>query len=199
MSMVLLEYMSRFQENCLIIEFNNYINKIINNQKILKKINIKNISVSVDRVNEKSFILSNFNKINNYLVKDLLEELKKNFKYIIIDFSEKDLIINKKFWLEKANLIFFLVEPCLISIQKSTEILEIYINDYFLDKNKIEIVINKTNKNIPKQVYEEFSAFKIIKEIIYDEEYMLFVNSGFRKLGNIKEYEILYKEVICQN
>lgn len=156
----------------------------------------------IKRKNEKVYLLnfknSNYNKdyFNNYYnIKKYIEKLKEKYKYLIIDI-ESDLKEIKTI-LYCGDKIIFLIEPNLLEIKKAKNILDIYINDFEINVDKIKILFNKTNKyKIAESILEEiFEEFEIIGEIKYDEKYNLIINKNKIENYSEKEYEKLYKAI----
>ena len=66
---------------------------------------------------------------------------------IIIDNSSECFFEYTKEILNKSDDIFFLVEPNIIELKKSRNLLDIYINKWKIKKEKINIIFNKININ----------------------------------------------------
>lgn len=154
----------------------------------------------IKKKNKKVFLLniknSNFNNYffnNEYELKKYIEKLKEKYEYLIIDlpFELKKI----KTILYCGDKIIFLIEPNLSEIEKSKNILDIYINDFEINVDKIKIVFNKTNKyKIAESILEEiFEDFQIVGEIKYDEKYNLIINKNKIENYSEKEYEKIYK------
>ncbi len=97
--------------------------------------------------------------------------------------------------LSKGDKIIFLVEPNLSEIKKSNNLLEIFLEDFNIDVDKIKIVFNKVNKyQIAEVVLEElFSDFEIIGKINYDEKYNLLINKNMCKNIDSSNYEKIFE------
>lgn len=126
-------------------------------------------------------------------VNAMIEKMRKEYDYIIFDTSLNYKYIN--LILNESNKIIFLLEPNLLEISKAMQNLEIITNSLNIDKSKIKIVFNKTNKfQITESILEEvFSDFEKIGSISYDEKYNLFINQHLSLLDNINLYEIIYE------
>lgn len=196
-----------------------YINKAYKNEFYKKINNCKTVVITgsggcgktiiskilfdyIKRKNKKVFLLNlennNQNKyyINNYYnIKKYIENLKEKYDYLIID-----LVLNFKeirLILYSGDKIIFLIEPNLSEIKKSKNILDIYINDFEINADKIKILFNKTNKyKIAENLLEEiFDEYEIIGEIKYDEKYNLIINKNKIENYSENEYEKLYKAI----
>ncbi len=197
-SILLSKYIEKQNKKVLLIDFD-FKNKSINTLLGIKtKKNIEeNISIfnkNLYILNEAKEILSNF---ETYKINMFLEELKNKFDYIIIDFSNEINEDLEKSVLIKANKIIFLLESNLLEIKKAKNILEIYLEDYKIDFNKIKIVFNKSNKyKIPEFILKEiFSNFEIIGNIEYEEKYTLFINKNFNIINCKDEYKKIYEKL----
>lgn len=154
----------------------------------------------ITKVDENLDVLCGIDKIidlkeinNNYVVKEIIERLKKEYDFILIDVSSRIDFKYVKMILTYSDKIIFLIEPNLLEISKSNKYLEVFIKDFEIDVDKIKIVFNKVNKyKIANTVLEElFSRFEIIENIEYEERYNLFIN----KNANIEFDEIKFENI----
>ncbi len=154
----------------------------------------------IKKKNKKAFLLNlKSNDIGElskiYKIKKYIERLKENYEYLIIDlYSESKQI---KTILYCAEKIIFLIEPNLSEIEKSKNILDVYLDDFEINVDKIKILFNKSNKyKIAESILEElFEEFKIIGEIKYDEKYNLIINKNKIENYEEKEYEKIYQAI----
>jgi len=89
----------------------------------------------------------------------------------------------------------FLVEGNLLELSKSKKLLDIYVNNWNINRNKINIIFNKFNKNsidlnILKEIYDEYVVLGTIKN---NENFNLLINSNFKNniLNKIKLKSVL--------
>lgn len=153
----------------------------------------KNKKVFLLNLKSRNVDISEFDEI--YKIKKYIEKLKENYEYLIIDlYSELKQI---KTILYCAEKIIFLIEPNLSEIEKSKNILDIYLNDFEINADKIKILFNKTNKyKIAESILEElFEDFEIIGEIKYSEKYNLIINKNKIENYEEKEYEKIYQAI----
>lgn len=169
-----------------------------------KQINIEDF---IFKVNENLDIICGIDKIinfkensNQYVIKEILEKLKKDYEFIIMDVSSRIDFKYVKIILTFCEKIVFLIEPNLLEVSKSNKVLEVFLNDWNIDVDKIKIVFNKSNKyKIAEAVLEEiFSEFEVLGNIEYEEKYNLFINkntnSDFEKIKFEEIYERLMKK-----
>lgn len=188
-----------------------------NNKKIeeLEKIEeIKNIKDEIKieeliiKVNSKIDLIAGINllfeskyKISNEKIKIILEKLKENYDMIIIDTSSECFFDCTKEIMKLSNLIIFITGANLIEIKKAKRLLNIYINEWKIEKNNFNILFNKYNKNsidisILKNI---FSGFNILGKMSDNEKYNLMINkSSKEKLEKEiqKEFYLLHKKMI---
>lgn len=138
--------------------------------------------------------------INTYIIKEILENLKKHYEFIVIDVSSRIDFKYVKIVLAFCDKIIFLIEPNLLEISKSNKILEVFLNDFNIDVDKIKIIFNKTNKyKIAETVLEEiFSEFEIIEVLEYDEKYNLFINKNTNCFFEKEKFEKIYEKLISK-
>lgn len=159
----------------------------------------------ITKVDENLDVLCGIDKIidlkeinNNYVVKEIIERLKKEYDFILIDVSSRIDFKYVKMILTYSNKIIFLIEPNLLEISKSNKYLEVFIKDFEIDVDKIKIVFNKVNKyKIANTVLEElFSRFEIIESIEYEERYNLFINKNTNIEFDEIKFENIYENLI---
>lgn len=169
------------------------IQKIKENNLIKEKINLEELKI---KINKRISLISGINllfdskyKINNIQFNNLFNEIKNYYDVIIIDTSSECFLDYTKEIIKKSNINIFIVEPNLLEIKKSKNILKIYEEEWNIDKNKINILFNKFNKNsidisILKII---FSEYNIIGKINISDKYNLIINKNTNKIDkNIK-------------
>lgn len=164
------------------MDINSYIISVNNNLNILC-----GIDKIVDMYDEK----------NLYKLKEIIDFLKKEYEFIVLDTSARTDMKYVKVVLSSSDKIIFLVEPNLIELQKSNNMLEMIIEDWNIEIDKIKILFNKSNKyKIAECVLEEiFSEFEIVGKLEYEEKYSLFINKNSNTLFEQNEYEKIFEKV----
>ncbi len=147
---------------------------------------ITHISNNLDIFGGIDLLFNEKNKINYEKVEELISELKDIYDLILIDTSSETVLKFIKIVLANVDKIIFLVEPNLLEIKKAENLLEIYIEDWEVYPNKIEILFNKVNNNsIDEEILKEiFGKFKIIGKIGASNKFTNIAN-------NIKEENLL--------
>ena len=177
------------------IEKNNFMK--INIKELIIKINKK-----IDLISGLNLIFDRDYKISSKKINSILEELKKEYSYIIIDTSAECFFEYTKEIMKNSDICLFLIEANLVEIKKAKNWLNIYTNEWKITKNKIHILINKYQEdgiadNILKNI---FSEYNIIGKIKLNKKYNLLINTNYQKKyfdENIKkEYEIISKKII---
>lgn len=177
------------------IEKNNFMK--INIKELIIKINKK-----IDLISGLNLIFDRNYKISSKKINDILEELKKEYSYIIIDTSAECFFEYTKEIMENSDICLFLTEANLVEIKKAKNWLNIYTNEWKIIKNKIHILINKYQEdgiedNILKNI---FSGYNIMGKIKLNKKYNLLINTNYQKKyfdeDTKKEYEIISKKII---
>ena len=202
---------NKYPEKIKKIMQKNNIEKIEELEKIDEIKNIKDeikIEELIIKVNSKIDLIAGINllfeskyKINNEKIKIILEKLKENYDMIIIDTSSECFFDCTKEIMKLSNLIIFIAGANLIEIKKAKRLLNIYINEWKIEKNNFNILFNKYNKNsidfsILKNI---FSGFNILGKMSDNEKYNLIINkSSKEKLEKEiqKEFYLLHKKMI---
>lgn len=173
--------------------------KNINN--INKKIKIENLiikkSKKIDLICGLDLIFSKENKNDVLKIKEILNNLKNKYDLIIIDTSCECFFEYNKELINNSDNSIFIVEANLLELKKSKKLLEIYIKNWNIKKEKISILINKYNKNsIDESILKKmFSDFNIFGKIKMDYNYNLIINKNasikFINKKTINEYKKL--------
>ncbi len=164
-------------------------NNLIKDKICLKELKIK-INKRIDLISGINLLFDSKYKIDNIQFNNLFNDVKKFYDVIIIDTSSESFFNYTKDIIKKSNINIFIVEPNLLEIQKSKNILKIYKEEWNIDNNKINILFNKFNKNsidinILKII---FSEYNIIGKIDINNKYNLIINKNANKIDkNIKK------------
>ena len=93
----------------------------------------------------------------------------------------------------------------MLEISKSRRLLDIYYNNWKIEKNKINIIFNKYNKNsidinLLKKLYDDYT---ILGKIKLRNNYNLFINNNFKKIiiknNLIKKYNYFGNKLLKNN
>lgn len=172
----------------------------IKNKKIKNINKIENLIIKynkkIDIINFSQIIKNNLlekENINNYF-----ELLKNEYDYILIDSSLECLKNENKKLLKNNYLNIFLIEPNLIEIKKSINILNIFEKEWNIKKEKINIVFNKFNiYSINFKILKNiFSDYKIIGKINFNINYNLLINKNFKCKKEIRKIKKDYLNII---
>ena len=152
-------------------------NNLIKDKICLKELKIK-INKRIDLISGINLLFDSKYKIDNIQFNNLFNDVKKFYDVIIIDTSSECFFNYTKDIIKKSNINIFIVEPNLLEIQKSKNILKIYKEEWNIDNNKINILFNKFNKNsidinILKIILSEYNN---IGQIDINNKYNLIIN-----------------------
>ena len=116
---------------------------------------------------------------------------------ILFDTSSEINLKYVKTALVNVQKIIFLIEPNLIELKKSKELLEVYLEDWEIPKYKFNIVLNKVNVNsIDTEIINNiFSQIKIIGKINLSRNYTALANNTNFKFMNLKDYEKIIRKI----
>ena len=192
----------------IIVDFdilNNSINNLFNISKYNRNINFSSIlEQHIVKINNNINIFTGIdelfnekNKINFEKIKELLEKLKEKYDLILFDTSSETNLKYVKTLLVNIEKIIFLVEPNLIEIKKSKELLEVYINDWEIPQYKFNLVLNKVNINsIDDDIISNlFDKIKIIGKINLSKKYTVLANNANSNIIDIKEYKNILRKI----
>ncbi len=163
-----------------------------NNEIINKKYKNLHLMCGVD------LIFNSKNKIDDKKLKELFNKLRKDYDCIIIDNSAECFFKYTKIILENSDKIIFLIEPNLIEIKKSKNLLNIYLKEWNIQKDKIHIIFNKINEKIirKKMLKNIFENIDIIGKINYDKNYNKIINNNMNEIYFLKNRKEEYKKIV---
>jgi MinD-like ATPase involved in chromosome partitioning or flagellar assembly len=112
------------------------------------------------------------NVINKEHYSKILDAAKEKYDFIIIDTSNNIFLDSLKWAMQVATKVFFVTEANYLSMKKSTQLLNVFIENWNVWKEKIKIVVNKENLEtlgveVVEQILEEY---EVIGKIKYMEE-----------------------------
>ena len=141
-------------------------NKIKNNN-LLKEIKIPELII---KINSKIDLISGINllfdskyKISSKKIKNILKILELKYDVIIIDTSSECFFDYTKEIMKNSNINIFLLENNFIEIQKAKKLLNIYIINWEIKKENINIIFNKYNNQI--NISKLKNNFEILKKL----------------------------------
>lgn len=164
-----------------------------------KNLEIEEIDKIIIKINSKIKLISNINLLysenNDYIILKIIEKLKKDYDYIIIDINNNHKVLNSI--KDKSDKIIFITEPNILQIKKSKKILENYINELYIEKEKIYILFNKIkndslNFNILKKVFKNYN---IIGRINFVNNYNTLINQNMKNVFLDKKIKKQYNNI----
>ena len=125
-------------------------NKIKNNN-LLKEIKIQElifkINYKIDLISGMNLLFDSKYKISNKKIKNILLKLKEEYDVIIIETSSECFFDYTKEIINNSELNFFILDANLLEIQKAKKLLNMYIEKWKINKEKINIIFNTYNIN----------------------------------------------------
>ncbi len=176
--------------------FNNSIHTLFGVKKGEKE--IKKINKNIDLISTEEIYCKNKYKINIDNIVDLIGKVENEYDYIFIDTSSEAFFEYTKEVFIKSHCIIFLVNPNLLELKKSINLLKIYKENWKIENSKFKIVMNKTNRNsINKELNKNiFFENEIIGEIKYSKKYNILINKNMKNIGKKVIFKNRYKKII---
>ena len=142
-------------------------------------------------------VFPNKNEMNYWKIQEIINQLKEEYNLIIVDTSSKLENEYTKRIFYNSDEVIFLVEPNILGVKKSKNMLEVFENDWKIANSKIKIVLNKSNMyQISDAILEElFPEIKLIGKMKYMDSYNLMINKSVYKRELKREYEKIYKKI----
>ena len=165
-------------------------------EELIIKINSK-----IDLVSGVNFLFESKYKIDNSIIKNILDTLAQKYDAIIIDTSSETYLDYTKEIMKLCKFNIFISGANLLEIAKTKKLLNIYVNNWNIPRKNFSILFNKYDFNsidfsILKNIFLEFN---IIGKLSANSNYNLVINKN--KSGKLnkrlqKEYLIIYKNLI---
>ena len=168
--------------------FNQSINSIFNVKKN-KKNSLDNIneliikeSKNIDLLCATKILFDEKYKIEKDKIRNFLKNLLAKYDLIIIDTTSECFFDYTKNILHESDKIVFLIEANLVELKKSKNLLDIYINKWKINKQKISVLFNKVNSNsIDSDILKTlFSDFNIIGKIKSNDKFNSIINNNLK-------------------
>lgn len=181
------------------------IEKNINNFNITVKDLIIKANKNVDLLTGIDILFNSEEDINEIKILEIINQMKKEYDYIIVDTSSECFFKYNKILIENSDRNIFLVEANLLEITKARRLLDLYKNSWKLNSNNIKIIINKYNKKsvdekIIKDIFEEY---EILGKIKMRNLYNSIINKNnknlYYKKEEIKEYKKIGENILQVN
>lgn len=167
---------------------------------------IKNTNSQKIKINKKIDLLIGINLLEKIkkekqkiIIDKIFNEIKNKYDFIILDIEINNKNELEKYILEKTEKIIIVTEPNLIGIQKANRKIKEYIFQQNIKKEKINILINKNNKNsISEEIIKNiFYNFEIVGKISQNNYYEYLINNNYKIINKKikKEYANIIKKI----
>lgn len=168
------------------------------------KFNQINIENYIIKINKKMDLLSitellfeTKEKLSFIKIERILNVLKEKYDTIIIDTSSECFFDITKNTIQLSNKSIFITETNILEIKKSKELLNIYINEWKIEKEKFSILFNKydkdcVNENLLKYIFSEFNIIGFLK---YNAKYNKLINKNIKDDFYNKEIKDEYMKI----
>lgn len=142
-------------------------------------------------------LFNNDNKIDDYKLKELFNKIKNIYDLIIVDTSSETYFKYTKLILNNSDKIIFLMGSNAVEIKKAKELLKIYIGEWLVQKQKINILFNKININFVKNIIIKniFNEIKILGKIKFNNNYNLLINKNMNEIFFSKDIKKDIKKI----
>lgn len=158
---------------------------------------IVNVTKNFDVLCHLDCIFPNTNEMNYWKIQEIMKQLKEEYNFIIIDTSSNLENEYTKRIFYNSDEIIFLLEPNILGVKKSKNMLEVFENDWKIANAKIKMVLNKSNMyQISDAILQElFPEIKLIGKMKYLDSYNLMINKNVNKREISREYEKIYRKI----
>lgn len=164
----------------------NKINNIGVNKNEINDINVENyivkINKKIDLISITSILFETKSKLNFIKIQEILNTVKEKYDTIIIDTSSECFFDITKNIIQLSTKNIFVTETNVLEIKKAKELLNIYINEWKIKKEKFNILFNKYDKDcidfdLLKCIFCEFNIVGFLK---YNTKYNKLINKNIK-------------------
>ena len=162
----------------------------------------KNFVNNVYKKGKLSFITNNssiYECQNGFNIKhyeNIYEIASQKYDVIVADIVSNVFLDVTYYNLKNADVVMFVINPNYISIRQAVKYLELIINVWNIDKNKIKLIMNKVTKNSlsQEQVEALLGEYKVCMQVEYDNNLENVIN-GISKLNEntVREDKEIYR------
>lgn len=189
-----------------ILKVDKYSQKIKNNST-KGKININDFIINtsyenVDLISGLNIIFDYDKEKNSENINRVVKQLKRSYDIVIIDTSLQSFLDYTKKILEISDENIMISGANLLEVKKTKRLLQIYNEEWQINKNKIKLVFNKCTKNSidNKTLKKIFYGYKIIGKIKLSDYYDIVINNSTQRLNTIeKEIKEIGEKIIKNN
>lgn len=166
-------------EKSLNIVIDSDVNKININEFNVENFIVK-INKKIDLISITDLLFCKERKVDIIKIEKIINKLKQKYNTIIIDTSSECFFDLTKEIINKSNKNIFVTETNLLEIKKSKQLLNIYINEWKIKKDKFNILFNKYDKEcvnikLLKFIFNEFNILGVLK---YNSKYNKLINKN---------------------
>ena len=187
--------------------------KLINKKNTAKNYKIKNvIQLFTIKINKNlyffdglKYLLRNklLKKVEELPIKYFFKQVKEKYDFIIIDLGKNNAKILNKTIIEEGSKNFVIITSDLLGIKEGKYLLKQYLDEWKINKNNLNIIINKKNFNsMNKKIIANYFQIKNkIYEIKENEIFsvLIFNYFKFKYLLNNKKRKKEIKKIIKIN
>ena len=143
---------------------------------------IININKRMDLISVTNLLFGTKEKFNPFIIEKIINKLKEKYNTIIIDTSSECFFDITKNIIQLSNKNIFVTETNILEIKKAKELLNIYINEWKISKEKFNILFNKYDEecvdmNLLKCIFCEFNILGVLK---YNVKYNKLINKNIK-------------------
>jgi MinD-like ATPase involved in chromosome partitioning or flagellar assembly len=137
------------------------------------------------------------NKLSNKYYNKIYNSIGLKYDYAIVDLPASPFLDVVPYTLLNATKIFFIINPNYISIRQASKYLDLINKLWDIPKEKINIIVNKTQKNsLDKyQIESILKEYKIVANINYNKDFESYINGATSNINNQINMEKIYKSL----
>ena len=176
---------------------NDVLNYLIKNVDDLNEENIENYIVFDKYIDNLNYITNDslvISEKQEEKILKIIDILKNNYNFIFLDLYSKLKSNFTKRLLIKSDVILFVINPNYLNINKSIKYLEFIQKEYNINKDKINIVVNKCGEMSLDRVQLKsiFNDYKIIMYVKNNNSIEGYINGFLSKIQDNTNLDLFY-------
>ncbi len=174
------------------IEINGNINKYVQKDKNNRKLNYITNNVSLYDCQ---------NKLSKEYYQKIYSACSQTYEYCVIDLPSTPFLDVVEYTLKYSTKIYFVINPNYLSIRQAIKYLDLMVRNWNIQKEKINIILNKIQKNSLDidQVESLIKGYKAILSIEYNKDIESFINGAINIIDVKINTQNMYRNLGINN
>ena len=135
------------------------------------------------------------NKFSNKYYEKIYSGIMENFEFSVIDLPSSPFLDVVPYTLTECDNIFFVINPNYVSIRQAIKYLELLTKLWNVSKDKIKIIVNKTQKNSLENIQIEnlLEGYEVVLNVPYIKDIDSYINGAIPNINLSVDIKNIYE------